>query len=103
MWKSSTADESLSIQVSTLKEGTIVRIREDEELVKLLNCRVGWKTEMQAVSGSHPHHAVVTGRYIEYCGCEWFKSSLCCSYLLYWTLSLSGSNPDYVLVTYYTE
>ena len=80
--------------MSTLKEGTTVRIREDEELVKLLNCRVGWKTEMQAVSGSNPHHAVVTC-YVEHCGCEWFKSSLCCSPLLYWTLAVSGSDPHY--------
>ena len=73
-WRGSRADKYIIIiifgQVSTLKEGTTVRIREDEELVKLLNCRVGWKTEMQAVSGSNPHYAVVTSCYTEHCGCE---------------------------------
>ena len=86
-WRGSRADRYVIIiifgQVSTLKEGTTVRIREDEELVKLLNCRVGWKTEMEAVSGSNPHYAAVTGCYIEHCGCEWLKSSLCCSHLLH--------------------
>ena len=41
-----------------------------------------------AVSGSDPDYAAVTC-HTEHCGCECFKSSLCCGHgLLYWTLWL---------------
>lgn len=46
----SVCDSVIRTQVQEFKKGDKVRIREDAAEVKILNCRVGWKGEMDEVS-----------------------------------------------------